>query len=83
MERHCEWLPWEGVLEVVSCRRRETEVVRELLDGAELPEEMRLFLEEALGAYPDRDIRLLAAARKREATRQGMEELTRAMRELL
>ena len=53
MERHCEWLLWEGVLEVVSCRRRETEVVRELLDGAELPEEMRLFLQEALGAYPD------------------------------
>lgn len=63
LERHCERLPWEGVLEVVSCRRRETEVVRKLLDGAELPEEMRLILEEALGAYPDRDIRLLAAAR--------------------
>lgn len=41
LERPCEWLPWEGVLEVVSCRRRETEVVRELLGGAELPEEMR------------------------------------------
>lgn len=83
MERPCEWLRWEGVLEVVSCRRRKMEVVRELFDGAELPEEMRLFLEEALGAYPDRDIRLLAAARERGVTREGREGLTRAMRELL
>lgn len=80
---HCRGLSWEEVLGVVSCRRREVEVVRETLADAELPEEARLFLGEVLGAYPDRDLRLLAAAREREVTTEGIEGLTRAMRELL
>jgi hypothetical protein len=45
--------------------------------------EVRPFLEEALGTYPDRDIRLLAAARGREGSEEGREGLTRAMREAL
>jgi transcriptional regulator with XRE-family HTH domain len=83
LERHCEWLSWEGVLEAISGRRREAEVLRELLADADLPDEVRLFLEEVLGAYPDQDIRLLAAARSREHSEEGRERLTRAMRELL
>ena len=90
LERHCKGLSWEGVLEVASGRRREAQVLRELLGGTALPEEVRPFLkevrpflEEALGTYPDRDIRLLAAARGREGSEEGREGLTRAMREAL
>jgi hypothetical protein len=57
------------------------------LDGSpshtDLHPEVRLFLEEVLGGYPEQDIRLLAAARSRERSEEGREELTRAMRELL
>ncbi len=83
LEKHCEGLPWEGAVEVASGRRREAKVLGELLDDAALPEEARPFLEEALGTYPDRDIRLLAAARGRESSEEGREGLTRAMREFL
>ncbi len=83
LERHCERLSWEGMLEVVSGRRREAEVLRDMLADADLPEAVRLFVEEVLGAYPDQDIRLLAAARSREHSEEGRERLTRAMRELL
>ncbi len=68
---------------VASGRRREAQVLRELLGGTALPEEVRTFLEEALGTYPDRDIRLLAAVRGREGSEEGREGLTRAMREFL
>jgi hypothetical protein len=44
---------------------------------------VRLFFEEVLGAYLDQDIRLLAAARSKEHSEKGQEELTRAMRKLL
>jgi transcriptional regulator with XRE-family HTH domain len=83
LEKHCEWLSWEGRVEVASGRRREAQVPRELLGGTALPEEVRPFLEEALGTYPDRDIRLLAAARGRESSEEGREGLTQAMREFL
>ena len=83
LEKHCEWLPWEGVLEVVSCREREARTLKGALEDADLPQEVRLFLEERLAKYPDEDIRLLAAARRREKTEKGREELTRTMRELL
>ena len=83
LERHCERLSWQGVLEVVSGRRREAEVLREMLADADLPEAVRLFVEEVLGAYPDQDMRLLAAARSREHSEEGRERLTRALRELL
>ncbi len=36
-----------------------------------------------LESYPDLDIRILAAARRRERSEEGREELTRVMRELL
>ena len=83
LEKHCEGLSWEEMVEVASGRRREAQVLGELLGGTALPEEVRPFLEEALGAYPDRDIRLLAAARGREFSEEGREGLTRAMREFL
>jgi hypothetical protein len=59
------------------------ELLKEVLRDADLPAEVRLFLEEALSGYPDLDIRLLAAARGRESSDEGREELTRTMRELL
>jgi transcriptional regulator with XRE-family HTH domain len=83
LEKHCEGLSWEGVVEVASGRRREAQVLRELLGDTALPGEVRPFLEEVLGAYPDRDIRLLAAARGREGSEEGREGLTRAMRGFL
>jgi hypothetical protein len=43
----------------------------------------RGFLEEVFGTYPDRDIRLLAAARGRESSEECREGLTQAMREFL
>ncbi len=70
-------------MEGASGRRREAQVLRELLGGTALPEEVRTFLGEALGTYPDRDIRLLAAARGRESSEEGREGLTRAMRGFL
>jgi hypothetical protein len=80
---HCEGLSWEAVLEVVSARRREVEVLREVLTNEDLYSQVTLFLEEALGGYPNQEIRLLASARGRESSGRGREELTRAMRELL
>jgi transcriptional regulator with XRE-family HTH domain len=41
LEKHCEGLSWEGVVEVASGRRREAQVLRELLGGTALPEEVR------------------------------------------
>jgi hypothetical protein len=83
LERHCRGLSWEGVIEVVSARGREMELLKEVLQDADLPAEVRLFLEETLNGYPDLDIRLLAAARSREPSEVGWDELTRTMRELL
>ena len=59
------------------------EVLGEVLQDADLPREVRLFLEEALSGYPNLDIRLLAAGRSRESSEVGWDELTRTMRELL
>jgi transcriptional regulator with XRE-family HTH domain len=83
LEGHCEGLSWEGVLEVVSSRRREVEFLKEVLRCAVPHPEMRLYFEEVLGACPEQDIRLLAAARSKERSEKGREELTSAMRELL
>jgi hypothetical protein len=55
-----------GVLEVASSRGREAKFFEEVLKGAVGHQEVRLFFEEVLGAYPEQDIRLLAAARSRE-----------------
>ena len=83
IEKHCQGLSWNEIIEVVSARKREMEVLREVLQGAEMPADVRFFLEEALKGYPELDIRLLAAARGRERSEEGWDELTRAMRELL
>jgi len=65
------------VLEVISCRGREVEVLRQILQDANVHPEVRLFLEEILGRHPDQYIRSLAAARNREDSENGREELTR------
>ena len=54
-----------------------------MLQDPDLPEEVRSFLEAVLESYSDQDIRLLAAARRREPSEEGREALTRAMRDLL
>ena len=83
LEGHCEGLSWEAVLEVVSSRRQEPEFLKEVLKGAVPHPELRLFFEEVLVAYPEQDIRLLAAVRSKEHSEKGQEELTRAIRKLL
>src|SRR5215210_7961975 len=89
IEKHCEKRSWEDVLETVWARKREIEFLGGVLeDGgvlqeADLPEEVRSFLEAVLESYPDQDIRLLAVARRREPSGEGHEALTRAMRDLL
>jgi transcriptional regulator with XRE-family HTH domain len=87
LERHCQRSSWEEVLEVVRARKREIEVLRELMEDSQvtagLPEQVRLFLDGTLEGYPDLDIRLLATARRQERSEEGHEALTMAMRELL
>ena len=89
IEKHCEESTWEEVLETVLAREREMEFLEGVLESGgvlqdpDLPEEVHSFLEEVLESYPDLDIRLLAMARRREASEEGREELTKAMRHLL
>ena len=83
IEKHCKRLPWDEVIGVVSARKREMEVLGEVVRDADLLADVRSFLEEALNGYPELDIRLLAAARGRERSEEGWDKLTRAMRELL
>jgi hypothetical protein len=54
-----------------------------VLQDSALPAEVRSFLEAVLKSYPDLDIRVLAAARRRESSEEGRQELTKAMRDLL
>ena len=68
----------EGVLEVVSKRKREAGVLREILREADLNREVRLFLEEVVSGHPNQDICILVAARSREDSEKGREELNRA-----
>src|SRR5215212_2066143 len=79
MEKHCEKSSWEEVLEAVRARKREIEYLGGVLEEGEV----RSFLESVLESYPDRDIRLLAEARRRESSEEGHEALTKAMRDLL
>ncbi len=83
IERRCKKLSWEEVIEVVTSREREAKVLESELEEEGLHREVRSFFEEVLQGFPDQDICLLAAARRREKTERGREELTRAMRELL
>ena len=87
IEKHCEERPWEEVIGVVRARKREIKALGEVMQDARasagLPAEVRKFLEVVLKSYPDQDIRLLAAARRREPSEEGREALTKAMRDLL
>ena len=82
LELHCNKLPWEGVLEVVSKRKREAEVMREILWDADLSKEVRRFLETAVNGYPAQDVRILTVTRSREGSERGREELTRAIQDM-
>ena len=87
VERRCEEGPWEEAIGVVRAREREVRAIAEVLGdervSAGLSPEVRSFLEAVVAAYPDLDIRLLAAARGREPSEEGRGALTEAMRELL
>jgi transcriptional regulator with XRE-family HTH domain len=87
IEKHCEKRSFEEVIEVVWARKREIEALEEVMQdekvSQDLSGEMRSFLEAVLQSYPDQDIRLLAAARRREPSEEGREALTKVMRDLL
>jgi transcriptional regulator with XRE-family HTH domain len=89
IEEHCEEGTWEDAIEAVRSRKREIEFLGEWIEARdvpqdpELPEDVRSFLESVLGSFPDLDIDLLAMARRGEATEEGYEALTKAMRDLL
>jgi transcriptional regulator with XRE-family HTH domain len=84
LKSHCEGLSLEGVLEVISEKKRELEFVERALEDLKLPPEVRMFFEEVLRLAPDdENIRLLAALRSEASSEERRQELTRAMRELL
>ena len=89
LEERCEGGTWEEALEIVGAREREIGYLRdplrvgEMLRELDLPEDVRCFLESVLEGFPDLDIHLLAAARRRVASEEGREALTKAMRDLL
>jgi transcriptional regulator with XRE-family HTH domain len=89
IEKRCEKGTWGEVLAAVRAREREIGYLKRFLgdEGAlqdpDLPEDVRSFLKAAIESRPDLDIRLLAAARRRETSEEGREALTEAMRELL
>lgn len=87
IEKHGAGSPWEEVIGVVRARKREIKTLGEVMQDARvsagLPREVRKFLEALLESYPDLDIRLLAAARRRQPSEEGYEPLTKAMRDLL
>jgi transcriptional regulator with XRE-family HTH domain len=83
LKTHLEGLSLEGVLEVISEKKREIEFVEGALEDPELPPEVRLFFEEVLRLDADQNIRVLATLRSEASSEERRQELTRAMRELL
>jgi transcriptional regulator with XRE-family HTH domain len=89
IEERCEEGTWEEALKIVQARKREIEYLRdgirvwEVLRDPDLPEDVRSFLEAVLKSFPDLDIHLLAMVRRGEASEEGHEALTKAMRDLL
>jgi transcriptional regulator with XRE-family HTH domain len=89
LEERCEGGTWEGALEIVRAREREMGYLRDalgargVLEDPDLPEDVRSFLESVLEGFPDLDIHLLATLRRHEASEEGHEALTKAMRDLL
>jgi transcriptional regulator with XRE-family HTH domain len=83
-ESRCMKLSVEELLEIISRRWRERELLREVLtDTAGLHPEVRTFLEELVREHPGNDVRILAARRKQEHSQEERERLSRAMRGLL
>ena len=66
----------EGVLEVVSKRKREAGVLREILRDADLNREVRLFLEEVVSGHPNQDICILVAHGAGRIQRRDVKSLT-------
>ena len=83
LEGRCRELAWEGVLGVVSSRTREVRLLEEELERGDLHPEVRRFYEKVVREAPDQDLCLLSAARTWQRSHRGLEELARAMRELL
>jgi transcriptional regulator with XRE-family HTH domain len=66
-ESWCMKLSVEELLEIISRRRRERELLKEVLtDTARLHPEVRTFLEELVREHPGEDLRILAARRAQE-----------------
>ena len=83
-ESHIRTLPVGEVMESFSRRRRELEFIKEeLASEADLHPQVQVFLEELVRERPAQDIRVLAMRRAWEASEEGHERLTQAMRELL
>jgi hypothetical protein len=83
-ESWCMKLSPEELLEIISRRGLERELLKEVLtDTAGLHPEVRTFLEELVREHPGEDLRILAARRKQEHSQEDRQRLTRAMRGLL
>jgi hypothetical protein len=83
-ESRCMGLSVEELLEIVSSRERERELLKEVLaDTDQLHQDVRTFLEELLREQPGEDLRILAARLTQEHSQEERERLTRAMRRLL
>jgi len=83
-EDWCMKLSPEELLEIISRRGLERELLKEVLTyTARLHPEVRTFLEELLREHPGEDLRVLAARRNQEHSQEERERLTRAMRGFL
>ena len=83
-ESWCMGLSVEDLLEIISSRERERELLKEVLaDTAGLHPDVRAFLEELVREQPGEDLRILAARRAQENSQEARERLSRAMRGLL
>src|SRR5215208_4770392 len=83
-EGRCMGLSVEDLLEIISSRERERELLKEVLtDTDRLHPDVRAFLEELVREQPREDVRVLAARRSQEPSEEERQRLTRAMRGLL
>ena len=83
-EDRCMGLSVEDLLEIISSRERERELLKEVLaDTARLHPDVRTFLEELVREHPGEDLRILAARRNQEHSEEERQRLSRAMRGLL
>jgi hypothetical protein len=82
-EGRCMGLSVEDLLEIISSRERERELLKEVLtDTDRLHPDVRAFLEELVREQPGEDVRVLAARRSQEPSEEERQRLTRAMRGL-